>query len=156
PFGYRREGERGQARLVLAEAPIAGLQLSEADVIRMIFQMAAMEKASCQRISDHLNALNVPCAYTRDGRQILRGKRKVNSAGRWRPGRVRNLLVSTTYMGQHQFGKHGGQQIITRTVPAIVDEQIWQTAQETLSANRLFVSPRGNHQYLLRGLIKCG
>jgi site-specific DNA recombinase len=156
PYGYRKEGERGHTHLVLAETPIAGLHLSEAEVIRLIFQMAAVEKASCQKISGHLNALNVPCAYTRDGRQILRGKRKVNTAGLWRPSRVRNLLISTTYIGQHQFGKRGGRLIVTRTVPAIVEEQIWKQAQETLAANRLFVSPRGNRQYLLRGLIKCG
>jgi len=44
PYGYRKVGEKAQARLVVSEDPISGLDLSEAEVIRRIYRMAAIEK----------------------------------------------------------------------------------------------------------------
>src|SRR5207247_415285 len=108
-------------------------------------------------IADHLNRLGVPPAYTKDGREHLRGKRKVSTAGIWRHGRVRNLLVSTTYHGLHRFGKRSklNREIIERPVPAIVDEALWQRAQQTLKRNFRFGTRNARRKYLLRGLIKC-
>jgi site-specific DNA recombinase len=70
PYGYRKEGERGKARLVLSEEPIAGLDLSEADIIRAIYRMAAVENKSCFKIAEYLNRIGVPCAYVRDDRRF--------------------------------------------------------------------------------------
>ena len=157
PYGYCKQSSQGQSRLVPSEEPIAQIGMSEAEVIRMIFRMAAVDKQSCPRIADHLNSLGVPCAEVRDGR--LRGPHQTRASGLWRAGRVRNLLVSTTYKGQHVYGKRSRQshrKLICRAVPAIVSEPIWQQAQETLHHNLLF-SPRNcRHPYLLRGLVKCG
>jgi hypothetical protein len=86
--------------------------------------MAAVERRSCPYIADRLNALRVPCAYERDDRLVLRGKRKQRTSGLWRPARVRNLIISTTYKGLHEYGKRShtkGRQTISRTVPNIVD-----------------------------------
>jgi site-specific DNA recombinase len=159
PYGYRKVGEKGTARLVLSEELIPGLDLSEADVIRCIYRMATVEKKSCFAIADHLNALGVPCAYVRDGRKLLRGKRKERTSGLWRPGRVRNLIVNTTYMGKHEYGKrtkNPGRELIVRDVQAIVDEATWKKAQEVLKRNRLVSDRNATRKYLLRGLIKCG
>jgi site-specific DNA recombinase len=79
PYGYRKVGEKISARLVIADEKMPGFVLSEADVIRSIYRMAAVERKSCFRIADFLTKLRVPCAYTRDGRQLLRGKRKQNT-----------------------------------------------------------------------------
>ena len=158
-FGYRKVGAKGVARLVVSEEPIAGIDMSEAEIIRLIYRMAAVEKKSCRLISDHLNRLGVPCAYTRDGRSILRGKRKQRTSGVWRSGRVRNLIINTTYMGRHEYGKRSptkGRKLISRVVPAIVDEATWKKAQDTLQSNFLFCRRGAKTQYLLRGLIKCG
>src|SRR5580698_8041998 len=38
PFGYRRVGEKRDARLVVSEEPIPGMAMSEADVIRDVFR----------------------------------------------------------------------------------------------------------------------
>src|SRR5262249_45713193 len=96
PYGYRKQGERREARLVLSEEPIPGMLVPEVDVMRLIYRMAAVERKSCFKIADHLNGLGIPCAYIRDDRMILRGKRKERTSGLWRPSRVRNLIVSTT------------------------------------------------------------
>ena len=159
PYGYRKEGEKGKAHLVLAKEPIPGLELSEAEVIQNIFRMSAIEKKSCFVIAEYLNRIGVPCAYVRDARLVTRGKRKSHTAGLWRPSRVRNLIVNTTYMGRHEYGKRSknpNRQLIARAVPAIVTEDTWKKAQGTLSANVIFSKRNSCHQYLLRGLSKCG
>ncbi len=159
PYGYRKVGDKGHARLVISEEPIPALDLSEADVIRMIFRMAGIEKKSCFAIADHLNRIQAPCAYVRDERMISRGKRKTHTSGLWRPARVRNLLVSTTYKGEHQYGKRSrnpNRQLIARAVPALVSNDLWEMSQQTLKSNVLFSKRHSCHQYLLRGLMKCG
>src|SRR5262245_6686529 len=155
---YREEGEKTKARLIISEEPIANLQISEAEVIRTIYRLAAVEKKSCQFISNYLNRIGVPCAYRRDDRLMLRGKRKSRTSGLWRPNRVRNLIVNTTYMGRHEWGKRSlnkDRQVISRGVPPIVSEEIWQGAQTTLKSNFLFGKRNTSQRYLLRGMVKC-
>jgi site-specific DNA recombinase len=158
PYGYRKIGEKRDARIVICEDLIPGVAMSEPDVIREIFRMAAVERKSCWVIADRLNQLRIPCAYTRDDRLVLRGKRKQKTSGLWRPGRVRNLITNRTYMGVHEYGKRSstGRQVVVRAVPAIVSEETWKKAQATLVANFLFGKRNARNRYLLRGFIKCG
>lgn len=158
PFGYRKVGEKRDARLVISEDPVPGMAMSEADVIREVFCMAAVERKSCRVIGERLNSLRVPCAYVRDERLVFRGKRKERTSGMWRPGRIRGLITNTTYRGIHEFGKRaaGPRSLISRAVPAIVTEETWQKAQENLRSHFLFGTRNSRNQYLLRGLIKCG
>jgi len=158
PYGYRKEGEDKEARIVVSEEKIPGAGLSEAEVIRRVYRMAATERATCVRIADFLNILRVPCAYARDGRLLLRGKRKQKTSGLWRAGRVRNMLINSTYMGRHEYGKRSKTErpTIIREVPAIVDGAMWQKAQEVLKSNFLFGIRSNKHRYLLRGMAKCG
>ena len=97
---------------------------------------------------------------------IPRGKRRVATRGVWRAGRVRNMLVETTYKGIHTWGKRRSRKaasssqqteplLIERAVPAIVDAELWARAQETLRRNRLCRPDIVKRKYLLRGLIKC-
>jgi site-specific DNA recombinase len=158
PFGYRKVGETRHAHLVISEDPIAGLVMSEADVIRAVFRMAAVERKSCRVVADKLNQLRIPCAYVRDDRLTLRGKRKQRTSGIWRAGRIRGLITNKTYMGIHEFGKRSvsGRPLILRQVTAIVSEEVWLKAQANLRSHLLFSPRNAKNQYLLRGLIKCG
>jgi len=118
--------------------------------------MAAEERQSCPRIADYLNALGVP--RTSDG-VAPHPASPSQSVARWRAGRVRNLLISTVYKGQHVYGKRGRNQKrapIVRSVPAIVSEAVWQQAQATLQHNYRFGPRHCRHAYLLRGLVRCG
>jgi site-specific DNA recombinase len=158
PYGYRKTGEKATARLVVSEEPIPGLDLTEAEVVRMIFRMATVERRSCHYIAARLTELSVPCAYQRDDRLVLRGKRKQRTSGLWRPARVRNLIISSTYKGVHEYGKRSrtkNRATIPRPVPAIVDEKTWSKAQENLHTHFLFGVRNSRNQYLLRGLMKC-
>ena len=158
PYGYRVEGKDKDARLVISEEPLPGINMTEADVVRFIFRQLADDRKSCPEIADHLNNLGVPPAYVKDGRKLSRGKRKQATAGIWRPGRIRSLVVNTTYRGLHQYGKRSkrGTEPIERQVPAIVEAETWERAQRTLNDHFIIARNPENRQYLLRGLIKCG
>ena len=153
PYGYRKQGEKAQARIAPSDDPIPGFEISEADVIRTIYRMSAMEKKSCQKIADYLNRKRIPA-----GSNEL-GKRNRRTAPFWRPAHLRNMIVNPVYMGHHQFGKRAKTQnrkIIVQRVPAIVTEEIWQAAQQVLKANRIEAVGNKRRSYLLRSLIKCG
>jgi site-specific DNA recombinase len=153
PYGYRKQGEKAEARIVPSEEPIPGFDLSEAEVVSTIYRMSGVEKKSCQKIADFLNRSRIPCGSADPG------KRNRRTAPIWRPSHVRNMIVSRTYMGEHLFGKRAtnrDRKIIVRPVPAIVTEQTWQAAQAVLQANRIEASRNTRQPYLLRGLIKCG
>src|SRR5262249_51845101 len=157
PYGYRKVGEKGAARLVISEEQIPNLAMSEADVVRLIYRMSAVEKKSSRHIAVHLNNLHVPCAYSRDDKLFVRGKRRHRTLGVWRGPRVRCILTNTTYMGVHSYGKRttSRRPVVTRAVPAIVTEETWKKAQANLKAHLLFSARSAKHKYLLRGLIKC-
>lgn len=154
PFGYRVS----EGYLEISEEPIVGCAMSEADVIRLIYNLIGEEGYSTIKVADYLNALKVPPSYTKDGRKVTTGKRKVKTAGVWRPGRVRNMVVNSTYKGIHLYGKRSKKKrdVIPRTVPAIVSETLWDAAQRQLRANLIEATRNARRKYLLRGLIRCG
>jgi site-specific DNA recombinase len=158
PYGYIVEGKDRDARLVVSECRIEGCDLAEADVIRLIYRRTVDDDWPCQRIADELNALGVPPAYVRDGRELLRGKRTGRTQGIWRPGRIRNMIVNPTYKGLHRYGVRAkkAREVIEREVPAIVSVEVWESAQQKLRAHMVFSSKNAKHDYLLRGLITCG
>jgi site-specific DNA recombinase len=158
PYGYIKEGVKGQLRIAVNGAPIPGLDLSEAEVVRTIYRMCAVEQQSCQRIADFLNRVGIPCGSAENSK-VEGGKRQRRTASVWRPSHVRNMIVNRTYMGEHLFGKRSknrGRKVIARAVPAIVSEQDWLRAQEVLHSNQLIPLRKRDNPYLLRGLIKCG
>jgi site-specific DNA recombinase len=171
PYGYRKVGEKKQARLALATGPMPPCKLSEVDVIRRIFKQAADGK-SCFVIANDLNRIGVPPSYVIAGRTVLRGKRKQNTTGLWRPARVRNLIVSKTYMGVYEWGKrvpvrddstgkkslkaNPREKWITTACPPIVDKEIWADANAALHRNQIVAMAHAKNNYLLRGVIRCG
>ena len=69
------------------------------------------------------------------------------------------MIVSTTYMGIHLYGKRSvdkNRKPIPRPVPAIVPEETWNAAQLVLHSNLIMSKRNCAQPYLLRGLIKCG
>ena len=154
PYGYRVNA----GHLEICESLLPGMDMTEADVVRLIYRMVGEQGCSTVEVANYLNALGVPTAYVKDGRQVARGKRKTNTAGIWRPGRVYNMLVNTTYMGVHRYGKRTAKkrEIIEREVPAIVSQELWHKTKQALRGNMIEATRNAKRQYLLRGLIKCG
>lgn len=152
PYGYRVNDD---GFLEINSDPIPGFEISEADVVSMIYKLTVDKKWSTVKIADYLNLLGIPPAYAIER---ISGKRKTNTAGIWRPGRIRNMIVNTTYKGVHTYGKRARKKrdLIERRVPAIVSEDVWEQAQKVLRENQLEAFRNSKRRYLLRGLIKCG
>lgn len=152
PYGYMVADKK----LVISTDPIPNCRLSEEDVIKIIFRMAAKEKANCAEIADYLNSIKIPTRYMLNG---ISGKRYKKTAEIWRPSRISEIVRSTTYKGLHQYGKnatHKNSKIITRSVPAIVSDEIWQEANNTMKDNRVSCKRNTKNLYLLQGMIRCG
>jgi site-specific DNA recombinase len=163
PFGYETLGKGRDARITLCETEIPGAGISEAGVVRWIYQLAGDEGLSCPAIANRLNARGIPTVYTRLDRRMTRNKRLQRTEGLWRCSRVRNLLIQTTYKGLHVWGRRGSprakkgapREMIERDVPAVVNEDLWERAQQTLHSHRRLPSNDGKRKYLLRGLMRC-
>ncbi len=157
PLGYKVEGKKKDAKLVPSDA-IIGDQWTEADLVRQMYHWLAVERWSCVGIADHLNALGVPTSYEKDGRLLkdASGKRTKRTQGKWRAGRIRNLVVNPVYKGRYHYGRRAKRkrEVIVADVPPLVPEEIWDAAQDALRANRLMTKNPGK-VYILRSLIRC-
>lgn len=156
PYGYYVNDDK---YLEINNNIIEDVNMSEADVIRLIFELVANKSYSTIKVCDYLNLLKAPTSYTKDSRvKLSKGKRKEATAGIWRPNAIQRIITNKTYMGIHEYGKRSkkeNREIIIRNVPAIVDEDTWNKAQETLKLNQIEAMRNSTRQYLLQGLIKC-
>ena len=153
-FGFRVEGKKSNGHLVPDETPFWS-DRSAADLVRWIYHLLAVERWSCRRVAEQLNALGVPTASRREGP----GSRAIHTEPRWRAGRVRNLVVNPTYRGEYRFGsrsaRRAADEIVVGLVPRLVSDELWYAAQETLAANRIMPKNTKRH-YLLRSVMRCG
>ena len=153
PLGYKVVGQKEKARLVPSDIIIWG-DWTEAYLVRRIYHWLAVDCWSCRRIADELNRLGIPTVYKKDGRGI-RGKK---TQGKWRPGRIRNLVINPVYKGELQYGrrtKKEDREVITAEVEPLVSKEIWDAAQATLKAN-LIIPKNSGRIYMLRSLNVCG
>jgi len=156
PYGYKVGEDR---HIEVNEDSIPGTNIPEAEVVRMIYRWTGEEKLSTLKIAQKLNSMGIPAHYAKDGRQLLRGKRRARTSGKWHPHRIGNLIHNKTYMGIHEYGKRTKdphKELIRREVPAIVSPELWHKAQETLRQNFFWAGRNVKRDYLLRGLIRCG
>jgi len=153
PYGYRAAGHKNTARLVPAADRLPGCLMSEAEVIGHIYSRLAVDGSSCRQIATELNDLGIPTKYSIEGRGV-RGK---SVQGLWGAGRIRNMVVNPIYRGELLYGRRAtkSREVIRATVPALVGEDLWQAAQETLARNRI-CAKNTTRIYLLRGVIRCG
>ncbi|WP_312114954.1 recombinase family protein [Brevibacillus reuszeri] len=154
PYVYR---VNSQSYLEVCDDLLPNTDMTESGVVRLIFHMLANKGHSCIKVADYLNALGVPTSYAKDARKVTRGKRKENTAGIWRPARIRGIITHPTYKGIHEYGKRSTRQreVIEREVPAIVDVETWEKAQQVLKNNQIEAMRNTKNSYLLRSLMKC-
>jgi len=148
-YGYQIAGKGRHATLVVDEV--------EAEVVRLIFRLYVEQDLSCESVADYLNAAGIPTMYAA-GSRIERTSGRPTS-GRWSEGRIHNMLKTRAYCGTHEWGKESkapGREIIRRPVPALVDVEIWERAQEVMDKRRTYALRSSRHSYLLRGLVWCG
>lgn len=154
PYGYIKNTEK---MLEINETPLPNLEISEAGVIRLMYKLIVENKMTTIKIAEHLNSLNIPPSYVARSSPET-GRRKTNTAGVWLPGRVVNMVRSTTYKGLHQYGKRSkkDREIIERIVPAIVDADTWEEAQKEIDNHGIESLRNAKTIYMLRNMIKCG
>jgi len=86
--------------------------------------------------------------------------------GTWITVTVRSILINEAYTGVYHYGRQIGKggkggkrpadQQIKIAVPAIVAGPMWQAAQARREYNKQMSARNTKHEYLLRGLVKCG
>ncbi len=139
PFGYAYD--KATKKLVVNE--------SNARIVRRIFTEYS-EGKTLYGITERLNKDKIPA----------RGK---NSPG-WRQTAIRNVLINPIYKGMaivHRYShisninKIDLSKTIQVPVPPVVNEQVWNIAQERLKNNKQ-VRPLVQGEFLLQGMITCG
>ncbi|HEU0021219.1 MAG TPA: recombinase family protein [Dehalococcoidia bacterium] len=122
----------------------------EATVVRLIFSLYLQEGQSTTQIA----------------RELM--KRKVSTMeglGRWQANTVYRILKNESYVGRAYYNKCEGDarlrdrdEWVLIPVPAIIDEETFRMAQETLKTRRRRLSGPGRpplRSYLFSGLLRC-
>ncbi len=139
---------------------------AQALIVKQVFSWYTLEDLTITLIADRLNEQKTPAS---------RG-------GPWSYSSVREMLHQPAYRGTALYGRHqrdysgvglprrsGGGRLqyprkkprpadewITIPVPALVDESIWQQAQDKRVMNAQRATRNSRRTYLLRSLLVCG
>ncbi len=113
----------------LAEEKKWEVVLEEAETVQRIYHLYLDQKKGMDTIA---RILNDDDSHTRNGNP-------------WKTGTIRSILIHPVYKGQHPMGI---------PIPAIIDENTWQLAQQKReNARTLVTDPKG---WLLQGMCYCG
>ncbi|GAA4461845.1 recombinase family protein [Nemorincola caseinilytica] len=138
----------------------------EADIVRGIFQWVAEEKFTLRKVAKRLKDLNIP-------------PRK-STRGVWSTSTLSTLLKHTAYVGEAHYGKSYAvvpenplkvekyrrmkktsrkirpkNEWLTISVPAIVERELFDKAQDTIKANFALARRNRKNKYLLINKIWC-
>src|SRR5918992_2884828 len=133
PYGYRVRGEDGLLEVVEDEAAI---------VREIIANVAA--GSTLYGESKRLNDESVPSP----GWRFKSGERKHGAS--WSGSTVAGIVHQDAYSGTHRVKINGGEEFISRQVPAIVDAGVHQRAIEALTENKRYPNRENDRRYLLR------
>jgi len=156
PYGYKYQNDA----LVIDE--------KEAAVVRQIFTWYANgdddgRLMTCAAIRRRLAEMQIVTPSHNTPNRPQRSETHL-----WAEFALHQILKRETYIGIWRYGKRIGkhgrgglrrlEDTIAIAVPAIVDRVTWQKAQDRMAEMRRTASSRraNAHQYLLRGMIKCG
>jgi site-specific DNA recombinase len=142
PFGYKAVQIDRRSALVPSEDPIDGFELSEAEVVRMMFAWTTRDNIALQKIAVRLNAMGVPKHSL-----ITNGPRSDDC---WHYGNVARIIANPTYTGRFSCGA------TEQRIPPIVSQELFDRAQKALKNRRTYADRDAKVSYLLRGKIRCG
>ena len=89
-----------------------GVVEEEAEIVKQVFKEYVINKTSANTIADMLTTQKTPMRW---------------GAGRWGPGRIRDILTNPRYIGRINYRQH---KMLPSPFPPIVDEKLWYAAQE--------------------------
>jgi site-specific DNA recombinase len=162
PIGYRVQGRKRDARLVIDDTPDKASGYSEADVYRLAWHLCVEQGWSCEDIADRLTELGVPTRARRAGMTVYttHDGHKCEVSHAWAPNVVYRMLTSTAYKGERTYRTKTGE-LVMQHVPALITAEQWDRAQAAL-ADRARVGGGSaierarDRGYLLRGMMHCG
>ena len=160
PYGYDLITDNGRRVLVVNEA--------EAAVVRLIFDLYAIQGYSLYGVADYLGAHHVP-KPAKGNNHKARGK---PSSARWSVGTINGILDNECYLGHWHYRKTkrvkdlatGKYRNIARprdewieiSVPAMVTAADFEAAQARRRDNKRQMGHHRKYDYLLGGMLKCG
>ena len=159
PFGYLTDKD---GYLAVNREKIPGLEYSEEDIVKIIFNLCGNKNMNCREIANYINALGVPTRYIPTANLMRRkhpGKRLQNNAPLWGPSRILRMIHNPLYKGFRTFGLRAtvkDYDPIEQRVPAIVDEETWNRANQATSARTLNYTKQRKTNHLLQGYLVCG
>ena len=137
PFGYRREGARREAHLVI--------ELGEAEVVQRIFTMYVGGQNEAPMSSGAIAS-----KLTRDGVTSPVG-RGIGVGRGWCEKTIRRIIERPAYVGYFKYGEHS----IHLPDLAIVSHETYDAAQKQTRINSKLAKRNAKRDYLLSGCIKC-
>jgi site-specific DNA recombinase len=157
PFGYNHV--RDENRKIVNFEPLE----EEAKIVRLIFHWYVVgdetgHRLSAGKIAKHLSEMHIPTPGETNS-----GYHRKRDAGMWHSYTVLDIIGRETYAGIWRFGvrigptrkKYPKEEWIEIEVPPLVDQKIWESAQEIREQNKQFSRRNAKHDYLLSGLIRC-
>jgi len=146
PYGYRKDFN---GELTIDE--------EESETIRKIFEMS-LSGVGTRSIAAFLNETCIQTRYNKKINGSIRTKNKYtgeititnNKDIKWEGNTVRNIIKNTIYKGEKVYSGDIYQ------VPAIISQAMWDKVNANLPNNRNNSGKKVDHQYLLKGLIRCG
>jgi site-specific DNA recombinase len=158
PYGYRyipgKNGQPGHPKI----------EEGEAEIVRQMFHWLVEDGISGRQITKRLNEMEIP----------------PRRAARWHQASVRGILTNETYAGTAYYNRRVSikpkkrrdpsvypkkekssrrlrprEEWIPISVPAIIDQETYERAQEQLKRNQWNAPRNTRYQYLLRRLVKC-
>jgi site-specific DNA recombinase len=159
PYGYRH------IRDVHGKAVTLEIDEKTARIVRLIFQWYVVGDEHGVRLSDRAIALRLSEMQVPVPGELQRGYQfRKRGKTMWGHSTIRRILINEVYAGVWRYGtriagttkKRPVEETVTAEVPAIIDRKIWERALAQREHNKEFSPRNARHQYLLRGLIRCG
>jgi site-specific DNA recombinase len=138
PYGYRAD-EQGRLEIVPEEA----------ELVREVVSNVA-GGATLYSEAKRLNDLGIPAP----GWRYVGGKRRSGSRA-WSVTTVSRFVHMRVYSGTHEVRIDGGQDLIERGAPVIVEAALQERALAALTQNKRYPNRKADRNYLLSGLVKC-
>ncbi|MDP2541539.1 hypothetical protein CSC81_10250 [Tenacibaculum discolor] len=143
-YGFKK-GENGL--LIIDE--------SESQVIKRIFDLS-MKGIGTTTIAKILNDENIPTKYSKNGKGTYS---YTNSFGekfiynkkdaKWKATTIRAIIKNRLYKGERKWNDK------IYNIESIIDPIYWRKVNDNLPNNANHRGKKVNHQYLLKGILKC-
>lgn len=118
----------------------------ESRIVKRIFKWYTESGLGLRSIAKKLEQLGIPTKYD------TLGYRKRKKRAGWGKTSVYKILTNKTFLGTWTFD---GLQKVDVAVPAIIDETLFNRAQEQIKKNRIYSKRNTKNKYLLRSRITC-